>query len=97
MMKQAFEPLFFKYNVNIVICGHVHAYERTYPVYQDVVDMKNGITYIVVGDAANYEGHAARYIQPKPAWSAYRNGTQYGHGGYSNVTRGRDHTHKLTY
>lgn len=78
-MKAALEPLFFKHNVNIVICGHVHAYERTHPVYRDAVDYKNGITYIVVGDAANYEEHAADYL-PKPVWSAYRNGTQYGSG-----------------
>ena len=54
-MKAAIEPLLFEYNVNIVIAGHVHAYERTYPVYQNVPDLKNGVTYIVVGDAANGE------------------------------------------
>lgn len=79
-MKAAIEPLLFKYNVNIVLCGHVHAYERTHPVYQDVTDYKDGITYVVVGDAANDEGHASNYTLPHPAWSAYRNGTQYGHG-----------------
>ena len=78
-MKAALEPLFLQYQVNIVICGHVHAYERTYPVFNGTVDYKNGITYIVAGDAANFEGHDAEYL-PKPAWSAYRNGTQYGHG-----------------
>lgn len=54
-MKAAIEPLLFEYRVNIVIAGHVHAYERTYPVYQNVTDFKNGVTYIVVGDAANSE------------------------------------------
>lgn len=79
-MKAAIEPLLYKYNVNIVICGHVHAYERSHPVYHNVVDYTNGVTYVVVGDGANDEGHAATYIKPTPAWSAFRNGTQYGHG-----------------
>jgi predicted phosphodiesterase len=32
--QQNLEPLFFKYGVDIVITGHVHAYERFFPVYQ---------------------------------------------------------------
>jgi UDP-2,3-diacylglucosamine pyrophosphatase LpxH len=52
-MQAAIEPLLMRYNVNIVIAGHVHAYERTYPVYQNVVDYKDGITYIVAGAAAS--------------------------------------------
>jgi hypothetical protein len=33
----------------------------------------------VIGDAGNAEGHASSYF-PIPEWSAFRNGTQYGHG-----------------
>ena len=57
----------------------VHAYERTYPTYLNQTDNK-GVTYINIGDAGNAEGHANTYIDPTPVWSAYRNGTQYGHG-----------------
>lgn len=77
LMKASMEPLFKKHKVNIVIAGHVHAYERSYPVYQNNVE-DDGIVYITIGDGGNYEGHASTYLE-QPAWSAYRNGTQYGH------------------
>lgn len=78
-MKKAMEPLLYQNNVNVAFMGHVHAYERTYPTYQNQTnDM--GTTYINIGDAGNHEGHATTYLEPTPEWSAYRNGTQYGHG-----------------
>jgi hypothetical protein len=77
-MKQSMESVLYKYKVNVALSGHVHAYERTYPVYQDVVK-DDGIVHIVIGDGGNKEGHAADYYDPQPAWSAFRNGTQYGH------------------
>ena len=77
-MRNSMESLFYKYNVNLIITGHVHAYERSYPVYkQDVVN--DGTIYIVIGDGGNNEGHASSY-KTKPSWSAMRDGTQYGHG-----------------
>lgn len=38
-MRQAYEPLLFKYNVDIMFLGHVHAYERTKPVYNYTVSL----------------------------------------------------------
>jgi len=35
--QQNLEDLFYKYGVDIVINGHVHSYERTFPVYKGVV------------------------------------------------------------
>lgn len=78
LMRETFEPIFYKYKVNLVFTGHVHAYERTYPVYQDKIDL-TGPIYIVIGNGGNNEGHASTYLD-KPNWSAYRNGTQYGYG-----------------
>jgi hypothetical protein len=78
-MTKSLEPLVNKYQVNLIISGHVHAYERTYPVFESKLD-PFGPTYIVIGDGGNIEGHASNYIQPQPSWSAYRNGTQYGYG-----------------
>jgi len=79
MMKDVMEPLLYKYHVNAVIAGHVHAYERSYPVYLNNT-VNDGIVYITIGDGGNAEGHATTYYDPKPSWSAFRNGTQYGHG-----------------
>ena len=78
LMRESMEPLFFKYNINLVISGHVHAYERTYPVYANQT-MKYGTTYISIGNGGNIEGLDNNYY-PQPSWSAFRNGTQYGHG-----------------
>jgi len=61
-----------------ILVGHVHAYERTHPVYLNAT-IPNGITYVTIGDGGNREGHANSYYAA-PDWSAYRNGTQYGHG-----------------
>jgi len=79
LMKETIEDVFYKYKVNLVITGHVHAYERTYPVYANEIN-KLGPTYITIGDGGNIEGHATGYQYPQPAWSAFRNGTQYGYG-----------------
>ena len=53
--------------MNLVLAGHVHAYERSHPVYMNktVEDgVRDGIVYINIGDAGNREGHAAEYIFP---------------------------------
>jgi Icc-related predicted phosphoesterase len=78
LMRESMEELLFKYKVNLVISGHVHAYERTYPVYKNQT-MKYAPTYISIGDGGNLEGLDNKYYS-KPDWSAFRNGTQYGHG-----------------
>jgi predicted phosphodiesterase len=73
-----FEELFYEHNVSLVLTGHVHAYERSHPVYRNTT-RKNGPTYIVIGDGGNREGHASDY-GPRPSWSAFRSGTAFGHG-----------------
>jgi hypothetical protein len=77
-MRNYMEPLFYKYNVNIVFSGHVHAYERSHPVYLNNTNL-NAPIYITIGDGGNLEGHAKKYYE-QPIWSAYRNGTDYGYG-----------------
>jgi predicted phosphodiesterase len=78
LMKQYMESLFYEFKVNIAITGHVHAYERTHPVYKNKTD-DFGTVYITVGDGGNLEGHA-RLFGEQPEWSAFRNGTDYGYG-----------------
>ena len=36
-MQGTFEPLFMEHEVDIVFAGHVHAYQRSHPVYKDQV------------------------------------------------------------
>ena len=42
-------PIYEKYGVDIVFCGHIHNYERTFPLKQGKIDLKNGVIYMVVG------------------------------------------------
>lgn len=78
LMRNYMEDLFYNYRVNIAFMGHVHAYERTHPVFKNNTD-NFGTVYITVGDGGNLEGHAKKYYE-QPSWSAFRNGTDYGFG-----------------
>ena len=64
---------------NVSLCSLFQSDERSYPAYKNLTNPK-GVVYVTIGDAGNAEGHATHYIQPTPVWSAFRNGTQYGHG-----------------
>ena len=44
-------PLFDKYNVDFVTYGHLHCYERTYPLKNNKIDLEKGTTYIIAGGA----------------------------------------------
>lgn len=78
LMRDSMEELFYKYRVNLALMGHVHAYERTHPIYNNKTD-NFGTVFITVGDGGNFEGHAKKYYD-QPIWSAFRNGTDYGFG-----------------
>jgi predicted phosphodiesterase len=43
--------LYEKYRVNVVFFGHIHDYERTWPIYEDKIDEARGVTYIQTGGA----------------------------------------------
>lgn len=79
-MQAAFEPLFKAYGVNFVLNGHVHAYERSFPVYQ-FNPTPDAPAYVVVGTGAD-SVHDNVWLNETsaPAWSAYRNATQWGTG-----------------
>ncbi|CAL5416705.1 unnamed protein product [Camellia sinensis] len=53
-MKVAMEQLLYKYGVDMVFNGHVHAYERSNRVYNYTLD-PCGPVYITVGDGGNRE------------------------------------------
>ncbi|EXB88727.1 putative purple acid phosphatase 20 [Morus notabilis] len=77
-MKAAMEELIYGARVDVVLAGHVHAYERFTRVYNDKAD-KCGPVHITIGDGGNREGLASKYIDPKPEISLFREAS-FGHG-----------------
>jgi hypothetical protein len=77
LMRQSMEELLYEAGVDVVIAGHVHSYERTFPLRNNVVDAC-GPTHVTIGDGGNYEGPAASWrMDPNtpdgaPVWSAFR-------------------------
>ena len=59
------EPLLKDAGVDVVLNGHVHAYERTYPMYNYTRD-DCGPAYITVGDGGNIEGLYKLFIDNAP-------------------------------
>ena len=72
-MRNDMETLLYQYGVDLVLSGHVHAYERSYPVFHEVLD-NCAPTYINIGDGGNYEGP---YVPWRSGftWSAFREGS----------------------
>jgi hypothetical protein len=46
---RALIELYEKYGLDIGFAGHIHSYERTWPILQMSINMKNGVRYIVSG------------------------------------------------
>lgn len=54
------KELYETYGVDLVLNGHAHFYERTWPLRSDRVDVENGVTYITTGGGNDeYSKHAA--------------------------------------
>ena len=52
-------PLYELYGVDFCLYGHVHMYERTWPIKNNMVDQENGVVYINSGGAGGgIEGFA---------------------------------------
>jgi len=64
-VRLAFEQLFIEYKVDVYICGHVHYYERLYPIANGIPQVYAGNvyekttfpTYVINGAAGNDERH----------------------------------------
>ena len=79
-----FEPLFLQYGVDIVYFGHVHWYERMYPINNGTVTQDNYTNptapiYIVSGAAGNVEG-LDKLRGNKQSVTAFLDDAHYGFG-----------------
>ena len=45
-------PLYEKHGVDIVFAGHIHVYERSWPIRAGKVDLHNGVHYVICGGGA---------------------------------------------
>ncbi|KAF2077974.1 hypothetical protein CYY_000698 [Polysphondylium violaceum] len=87
--RQSIEPLFSQYKVNLVLSGHDHGYERSFPVYDDKIlrdekihySNQDGTIHVLAGTA----GADSDPWLDQPAWSLLRESTT----GYTKVIAGR--------
>jgi len=89
-LRMKLEAIYIQYHVDLVFAGHVHNYERTFPVANGVAVQLNysqpaAPIYIVDGAAGNREGLYTARDSPVPSWSAYRD-VEYGFGWMSVPT-----------
>ncbi|XP_010678957.2 purple acid phosphatase 6 isoform X1 [Beta vulgaris subsp. vulgaris] len=87
-MRVIFEPWMVSFKVDLVLAGHVHAYERSERVSNIQYNITDGLStpirdlsapvYITLGDGGNIEGIADNFIYPQPSYSAYREAS-FGH------------------
>lgn len=80
------EELFYKYGVDMFLCGHEHNYERIWPIYKETVyngSLEHPYTnpkapvYVVTGAPGCDEDLQNQWKEPIPSWSAIRNGVDY--------------------
>jgi len=64
----AFEPIFKKYGVDLFLNGHVHCYEREYPVYDSTV---SSYSYINSPDTIHLTSGAAGAVEGMDPWIAF--------------------------
>ena len=64
--------------VDLVLSGHVHAYERNSRTYAGACN-GSAPACITIGDGGNREGLVTNFTQPQPSWSLLRQAS-FGHG-----------------
>lgn len=94
-LKRELEPLLNKYGVDLAIWGHMHSYERTWPVFNNTPSVTtgnvfrnvNGTIHLTIGTAGAFSDEA--WVEPSPVWSAKHIGT------FEDVAYGYGYLHKL--
>ncbi|KAL6075285.1 Purple acid phosphatase [Balamuthia mandrillaris] len=84
-LRKAVEKLFHTYQVDLYVCGHVHSYERTWPLLDgkktaSSYDHPPSLSQIVTGAAGCIEGLNDGWASSPAAWSAHRYGKGEGYG-----------------
>ena len=83
-LREALEELYVQHGVDLVIAGHDHFYERTWPVIGESVadtgddgrfNRGSAPIHLVIGMAGR---SAYEDLDPQPEWSAYRENSTYG-------------------
>lgn len=59
-------PLYEAYKMDVVFFAHLHTYERSWPIRDGKVDLRNGVTYVQVGGAG---GNLEDFAPNKPWFS----------------------------
>ncbi len=57
-------PLYEQFGVDFCLFGHVHMYERTWPIYEGAVNQQNGVIYINAGGG----GGGLEQFAPTRSW-----------------------------
>ena len=83
------EPLFYQYHVDVNLYAHLHAYERSCPMYQQKC-IKDGITQVLIG-MAGQDLTINPYSQTE--WSQYHDETY----GYTTLYANRTYLHFMYY
>ena len=72
--------LYERHGVPLVISGHIHTYERTWPIYEGRVDTDGGVTYVITGGRRWSVGEPfphAQLVFPKSLpWSSLHYGSR---------------------
>jgi hypothetical protein len=90
ILQDAFEDILHEYQVDIFLVGHVHSYERTYPVYRNKV-VQHSTIHIVAGGAGNLEGLTPDVNFPeRGVWSAHLCNSDEGYGVLSTTLDDKD-------
>jgi len=95
-LQKAIEDIMYDNKVDLYMCGHVHTYERDYPVYRServgkfpdkkVITDPKATIHLIAGSAGCEEGLSDKHWydwtvgSEKWNWWAHRFGTDYGYG-----------------
>ena len=85
-LREQMEDVFLEFGVDLVLVGHVHSYERMYPVFNNTLITTSyanpgAPVYILQGASGNREGNKGSYPPPDELdpWSAHTS-TEVGFG-----------------